>query len=410
MREKCPFRIQPRSKLNKGTDLAKIIYHHRTLGDGAEGIHIREMVNAFRSIGHTVVVTGPTGEPDGASNKKKTTGSRFKNMLPQIFFEMLELGYSFYCFILLCFKIRKIKPDFIYDRYITFNAGAIWAGRLCGIPVVLEVNAPLAFERSTESDERLFFKKWAFKLERYICSHADMTIVVSTPLKDYLESAGVPAGKCHVMPNGVNQRTFSPKIKNQSIIKTLGIPNDATIIGFAGILRPWHGLELVIEAVAGLKSSGRNVYLLIVGDGPIRQQIEKTLMEVDLSKHFCITGRIRHDMVADYVNIFDIAVSPKATFYASPMKIVEYMALGKAVVAPDSQNFRDMIDNEENGILFSNDTGKTLTEALELLCDSSSLRRQLGNKARSKVENRLNWEWNANEVYRQINARQWERN
>ena len=384
--------------------MAKIIYHHRTLGDGAEGIHILEMINAFRSLGHTVDIAGPTGEP-AVSNKKNTLGKWFKNQLPQISFELLEIGYSFYCFINLCFMIRKIKPDFIYDRYITFNVGVIWAGRLCGVPVVLEVNAPLAFERSTEPDEKLFFKKWAFSLERYICSQADLTIVVSTPLKDYLESVGVPSGKCFVMPNGVNQYNFSPKPKDDSLKKILGITKDATIIGFAGILRPWHGLELIIDAVARLKTSGRLVYLLVVGDGPIRLQIEKMLNELNLSNEFCITGRIRHDMMADYVNLFDIAVSPKATFYASPMKIVEYMALGKAVVVPDLQNFRDMIDDGKNGILFSDEKGKTLVEILELLCDSVHLRQQLGNNARKKVESRLNWEWNAREVCKHFNIR-----
>lgn len=385
--------------------MATILYHHRTLGDGAEGIHIREMINAFRSLGHTVTISGPTGEPGSGSGDKNNLVKWFKNKLPLVFFELLELAYCFFCFINLYFMCRKRKPDFIYDRYITFNAGAIWAGRLYGIPVVLEVNAPLAFERSAESDERLFFKKLAFSLEKYICSHAGMTIVVSTPLKDYLESTGVPVGKCFVMPNGVNQYTFTPKEKNSAIMKSLGIKDKSIIIGFTGILRPWHGLELVIEATAALKSSGRRIFLLIVGDGPIRLQIENMLIEMNLADDSLITGRIGHDVVADYINLFDIAVSPKATFYASPMKIVEYMAMGKAVVAPDSSNFRDMIDDGVNGSLFSNDNGKTLIETLEILYDSEMLRQNLGNEARRKVESRLNWTWNAREVCRQIKAR-----
>jgi len=376
----------------------KILYHHRTLGDGAEGIHISEMVKAFRHLGHEVLVAGPIGELKQTLKEQRGFLSKIKQLLPRFVFELLEVAYSAYCFVDLSRKAKAMHADFIYDRYITFNAGALWAARYCRIPLVLEVNAPLALERSKEVDEKLYLKGLAHAIERYVCTNADRTLVVSTPLKKYLESIGVPQGKCIVMPNGVDKVKFQPRPKNSELMRKLGIPADSVIVGFTGILRPWHGVEMLIEAGRTLKQNEKSFYLLIVGDGPVREWLEELLHTAGLGGCSLITGRVDHERVADYVNLFDIAVSPKATFYASPMKIVEYMALGKAVVAPDSENISDLVDNGLNGILFIVDSVPSLTECLNLILDKQPRRVMLGAKARTKVEKRLNWEWNAVEV------------
>ena len=373
----------------------KILYHHRTLGDGAEGIHISEMVKAFRHIGHEVQVAGPIGELKQTLKEQRGFLSKIKELLPRFVFELLEVAYSAYCFVDLSRKAKAMHADFIYDRYITFNAGALWAARYCRIPLVLEVNAPLALERSKEADEKLYLKGLAHAIERYMCTNADRTLVVSTPLKNYLESVGVPHGKCIVMPNGVDQVKFQPGPKSIELMQKLGIPADSLVIGFTGILRPWHGVEMLIKAFGSLKRNGKSVYLLIVGDGPVRDELEKLLLEAGLGECSLITGRVAHEQVADYVNLFDIAVSPKATFYASPMKVVEYMALSKAVVAPDSSNFLDILDPMTNGISFQVDDVSSLTAGLQQLCDNSALCKSLGAGARQKVEERLNWVFNA---------------
>lgn len=376
----------------------RILYHHRTLGDGAEGIHISEMVKAFRYLGHEVLVAGPIGELKQTLKEQRGFLPRIKQLLPRFVFELLEVAYSVYCFIDLSSKAKSMHADFIYDRYITFNAGALWASRYCRIPLFLEVNAPLALERSKEVDEKLYLKGLAHSIEQYVCTNADRTLVVSTPLKNYLESVGVPRDKCIVMPNGVDQVKFQPRAKNSELLKKLGIPIDSVVIGFTGILRPWHGVEMLIKTVERLKEDGQPVFLLIVGDGPIREMLEKELQTAGLSECSVITGRVSHEQVADYVNLFDIAVSPKATFYASPMKVIEYMALGKAVVAPRMANIEDIITDRENGLLFEDGDVGILREVLLELIDNIPLRESLGKKALCDVANQLNWTANARRV------------
>jgi glycosyltransferase involved in cell wall biosynthesis len=378
----------------------RILYHHRTLGDGAEGIHIREMVKAFRALGHEVRVIGPTGEIQAQPSRKSRILERIKRMIPHALYELLELSYTGYCFLKTAQAIRSFRPDFIYDRYIIFNAGAVLAGRAFRVPVCLEVNAPLAKERSIEPDERLVFQKLASWMEGWICANATETIVVSTPLKDYLESIGVPRGKCIVMANGVDPERFSPRPRNEALLRDLGIPAGALVVGFTGILRPWHGLELLIDAAASMVKRGRRIFLLIVGDGPYRSSLEGRIAELGISACVRITGRLPHEKVPEYVSLFDVAVSPRATFYASPMKVIEYMALGKPVVVPRTPNFLDIIDEGVNGVTFEDGSAAALEKTLADLSDSPGACKDLGAKSRRKVESRLNWRWNATEVCR----------
>lgn len=373
----------------------KILYHHRTLADGAEGIHIREMVKAFRELGHEVKVLGPIGELDTPQSSRNLRIGIIKRMLPGIAFEVVEMGYNLYGYWEIVKAIKRFQPDFIYDRYITFNASSVLAGKRYGLPVLLEVNAPLALERSSQPDERLIFQRAAHWTERWICSHASKTIVVSTPLSEYLQSIGVPKSQLIVMPNGVDPSKFSPQPKSDALLQTLGITADDIIIGFTGVLRSWHGLDLLIQSVGKLAALNLPVFLLIVGDGPLRPNVEAWLSTAGIQECACITGLVPHQEVPQYTNLFDIAVSPKSTFYASPMKIIEYMGMEKAVVVPDLPNFLDIIEPGTQGEVFQDNDVLSLTQVLDALCRDADMRRNLGLQARMKVETRLNWAWNA---------------
>ncbi|WP_319574721.1 glycosyltransferase family 4 protein [uncultured Desulfobacter sp.] len=375
----------------------RILYHHRTLGDGAEGIHIKEMVNAFRSIGHDVLVVGPSAS-ENLGNKKSSPFSILKKIVRGPAYETLEIGYNFYNYYYLSKIVSRFKPDFIYDRYITFNYSCVGFGKKQRIPVFLEVNAPLAYERDHEPDESLYMKEVAYWVEKKVCSNSLKTIVVSTPLKEYLISKGVPAEKVVVIPNGVNIKTFYPKPASTTLIQSLGIRKDDVIIGFVGILRPWHGIDLLLDAFGMVHARYPNSKLMLVGDGPIRESIQNKARDMGLGNKLIITGRVPHDKVSDYVSLFTIAVSPKATFYASPMKIPEYMAQQKAVVAPDTDNIKDLIVNGETGILFENDSAKSLAESLKEIISNQDMRSEIGNKAKLETAQRLNWQTTAKHV------------
>ncbi len=378
----------------------KILYHHRTLGDGAEGIHIAEMVKAWRALGHEVRVVSLIGESTNTASVAQRRWSWIAKLMPGCLYELGEMAYNIRGYRSMTAAMQAWRPDLIYDRYVNYNYSAIRAGRRFGIPVFLEVNSPYSFQKQT-FDEKLYFKGLSRRFEYKICCNATRVITVSTPLKHFLTSIGVPEDRIVVMPNGVDPEVFHPQIDGRQARQQLKLDN-RLVIGFTGILRPWHGLELLLQAFQHVAAEHADLHLLIVGDGPIRQELEEQVESQGLTGRVTITGRQPHDRVRSFVAAMDIAVSPRATFYASPMKILEYMAMGKAILAPDMENIRDILQHRRQGFLFPPEDPAALAQGLQALIDNPDLRVQLGREARQKIERERTWMHNAKDVIRLV--------
>lgn len=375
----------------------KILYHHRTLGDGAEGIHVAAMANAFRNLGHDVEVAAIIGEETNISTSRTRALGAMTRWVPRPLYEVMELGYSLAGCRMLRKHSRRWEPDILYERYMLFNVAGLLAARLADIPFVLEVNAPLAYERAAY--ESLFLRRLAQRCERFVCSRASLVLVVSTPLKDYLVEQGVAAERIVVLPNGTEPQIFRPDQQaRQDIRARYKISPDAVVVGFSGILRPWHGVELLIEAMARRRNTRDNGHLLVVGDGPGRDRLEQLVEARGIRHVVTFTGRIPHAEVPRYLAAFDIGVSPRATFYASPMKIPEYMATGMVVLAPRMPNIEDLITEGRDGVLFRAEDVDDLAVAIDHLVADTEQRHLLGQRARASVLGGRTWQHNAARV------------
>lgn len=373
----------------------RILYHHRTMADGAEGIHIREMVSALRALGHDVMVVALSGDPTVAGRPHASRAAALRRFVPAAGYELAELAYNPVGYRRIKEAIRRFRPDVIYDRYNSYSTAAVNAAWRARLPLLLEVNSPVAYERSVYENLRLKLPALARRYERKIMRRADRIFAVSTPLKQHLvECVGVDEKKLRVLPNGADPSRFSPDRDGCDVRRRYGI-GSYPVIGFVGILRPWHGVDLLFEAFSQMRAGKRPLHLLIVGDGPIENELAARARELGISKSVTFTGRLSHDEVAAHVAAMDIAVSPHATFYASPMKLLEYMAMGKAVVAPAMDNIRDIIDASRTGLLFEPGNAAALRGALDTLISDEDLRRDLGLRARASIVERFNWRYNA---------------
>jgi glycosyltransferase involved in cell wall biosynthesis len=103
--------------------------------------------------------------------------------------------------------------------------------------------------------------------------------------------------------------------------------------------------------------------------------------------------------VASYVEAFDVALQPDVVDYASPLKLFEYLALGRAIVAPDKPNIREVLTHEDNALLFPQGDHAAMSAAIERLCQDEALRERLGQHARATINTRsLTWESNAGTI------------
>ena len=176
-------------------------------------------------------------------------------------------------------------------------------------------------------------------------------------------------------------------------------------LGFTGFVRDWHGLDKVIDLIANDPPESSR-HLLVVGDGPARAALEQQARELNISHRVTFTGIVGRDDVARYVAAFDIALQPAVVAYASPLKLFEYLALGKAIVGPAQPNLMEILKDGHNAALFHPSRPDELPEAISRLCDDALLRAELGAKARATItDKRLTWHANAQRVAELFDAK-----
>lgn len=375
----------------------RILYHHRTLADGAEGIHIAEMVAAFRHLGHEVHVRGLAGGEGGATRQGLVR--RLRSVAPDAVFELASVGGNVVDYIAVRRAIGAIRPDFLYKRHARYDVGALYAALHAGIPAVLEVNC-LFTGRQYHQFEPLALDALAARLERRALTLSSVVLAVSTPLSREIDAAA-PVQSV-VLPNGVDPQRFDPARAKPDDVRFRHHLGTALTIGWAGVVREWHGLELLLEALVSVPDA----HLLLVGDGPARPAFERRASALGLASRVVVTGRIPHAQMSDHLAAMDIAVvANDGTGVASPMKLLEYMAMGLAVVAPSLDNIRDLVTDDTNGLLFTPGDSGSLAAVLRRLSGDESLRQRLGRSARLTVEQERNWRLNAERVIMLVSGR-----
>ena len=359
----------------------KILYHHRVGSKDGQLVHIGEIVRALRDLGHEVIVIGP------AAIKNKDFGAdsglvrRLKDHLPPSLYELLELAYGTVAFVRLWFAYRRERPDIIYERYNLYLLAGTWLKRLVGIPLLLEVNAPLVAERS--QFDRLTNKRIARWAEQAAWRSASYVLPVTRVLADEVEQAGVDPQHVAVIQNGVAPEFLRGTANGSRVKKRFGLEN-CLVLGFTGFIREWHRLERVIDFIARNKTD--RLRAIFVGTGPAVAELQQHAAAQGVAEHVIFTGLVAREEIVDYVAAFDVALQPHVVPYASPLKLFEYMALGRAIVAPATANIREVLSNSEDALLFDPDDAAAFGAALEQLCGDSALRERLGRAARATLE------------------------
>ena len=399
----------------------QVLFHYRILAQDGMQVHVAELLSAMRRQGHRVQVVAPgeapasAGAPDKAANRAAgaqasqgpaqgaargpATGlvawlGGVRHRLPAWLAELMELAYSVPAYFRLRRAARESTPDVIYERYNLFLLAGVWLKRALGVPLLLEVNAPLAWERAAHG--RLSLRGLARWSERFVWRRADLVLPVSDVLADHVRAAGVPDSRIAVIPNGVRPEVYAAAAHGPDRRAELGLADGRVVFGFVGFIRPWHGLERVLEAFAGLHA---RAHLLVVGDGPARPALERRAAELGLADRITVTGAVPHAEVPGYLRAFDIALQPDVTAYASPLKLVEYMASGCAILAPDRPNIREIVTDGTSALLVDPTDDLAFAAAIRRLVDDPDLRRRLGTAAAAAVvaEGRT-WDANAARV------------
>ena len=384
-----------------------ILYHHRTQAQAAEGVHIRGIVKAFVALGHRVQIVSPPGvalpEETGitvteAQRKIVTFNcSRFWKRVgdraPQVIFELMEICYNLYSYFALRSAIRARRPHFIYDRYALFSIAPLLITRRYNIKLALEVNDGTVIQRSRP----LFLKRLARRIERKVFCKAPVLITISEHFKQLLvKTYGIPPRRIAVVPNAIDPARFQLN-GFHDYRREIGLDGKA-VIGVVGAFVPWHGIDFLIESLQHLLKQHTGVKILLVGDGPVRSEIDSLANRLGLQDHVKFTGFVPACDVPKYISCMDICVMPESNEHGSPIKIFEYMAMGKPIVAPRYGPIEEIIQHGKTGILFTARNKTGLCDAARSLLNDEELRRRIGLQAKEYVFSHHTWTMNVQRV------------
>ncbi len=346
-------------------------------------MHVEELVAAFRALGHQVVVVGPGFYDRAGFGGESFFVARLRRLLPPALAEFFELAYNIPAALRLWRACRRLRPDLLYERYNLFFLAGAWVARWQRIFFVLEVNAPLAEERAAHG--RLALRRLARASERQVWRSARLVLTVTEVLRGRVIAEGVAPARVRVVPNGVAFERFAglPAISNR-------IP----VLGFVGFVREWHGLDGVIRAMAAHPAI--ECAFNVIGDGPALPALAGLAAALGVADRVRFAGLAPPDAVPALIAGFDIAVQPRVVAYASPLKIFDYMAAGRAIVAPDQPNIREILADGQTALLFDPDRPGALWEAVARLLADPALRARLGAAAREAIIARdYTWRGNA---------------
>jgi glycosyltransferase involved in cell wall biosynthesis len=373
----------------------RILYHHRTRSKDGQYVHIEEMINALRAQGHEVIIVAPPSAESESFGSDAGAVALLKRYLPKWFYELMELSYSLVAYRRLVKAVKQHKPDCLYERYNLFLPAGVWLARKFGLPMLLEINAPILEERRRYDGLSLTrLARWS---QAYAWRNADIVLPVTRVLGDIVASYGVEPERIVVIPNGINGERFDGALDVEAAKRALGLEG-SLVLGFTGFVRDWHGLDKVIALIANDPPASRR-HLLVVGDGPARAALERQARELGVANRVTFTGIVERDDVARHVAAFDIALQPAVVAYASPLKLFEYLALGKAIVGPAQPNIEEILQQDHNAVLFDPANPDALAAAISRLCLDHALRHKVACNARQTIaDQQLTWSANARRV------------
>lgn len=355
-----------------------------TLQAGGSAAHTEGIVRALGRRGHTIEFwsTGAVaGMPTNLKIQRLPVISRAN--LPT---EISELGSSVWQVIVNLRRHRR--PAFVYQRYSLNNLTGVLLAAWWGTPLIIEANASEAKWRQDWSTLR--FAGLAQATERFVLSRADRIAVVSDNAAADLEAAGAAPERLRVTPNAAEVERFAGARP-----KPLPFTAGTFVICFAGLFYPWHGVGYLAEAFAGMARDDTSARLLLIGDGQEAGSVRATLARADVLEAVHMPGLVPRSEIPSYLAASDVLVSPHADiarFIGSPVKIFEYMAAGKAIVASRVAQISQILRDRESALLVAPGDPDSLRDALVLLRSDPTLRRRLGDTAQTEAREHHSWD------------------
>jgi len=309
--------------------------------------------------------------------------------LPGQFFLPVK-GIWFFAHIFL--YVQKLARNFNFD---IIHAHNLFPEGVCAVLLKKIFKKPVVISVRGNDVNKLPKNSLLRKQIQYAINSADHIITVSNSLKKRVRRLGGIDEKVSVMAKGVDMELFKPA-DQFAARNTLDLPKNKIIILSVGWLIPRKNPTAFIETALAIPKENRDKYLFVmVGEGPLKKDIEDRIQKENLNEYFLLPGRVEPSQIPIWMNAADVFTLVSFS-EGMPNVIYESMACGKAIIASDVDGAAEILEHGKDGFLVSPHDYSNITKYLLKLTGSKSTRENFGRLARNKMEEKnLNWETNA---------------
>jgi glycosyltransferase involved in cell wall biosynthesis len=280
--------------------------------------------------------------------------------------------------------LDNITPMIVWERHDLFAGPGARLAKSLQVPFVLSVEAPTVWEAKKWGVHRPI---WGNYLEKYFESRslqkADLVCCVTEEVQAKVISMGVKPENAIVCHNRVDSTLFHPGVSGDPIRRIHRLESNR-VIGWTGSFRSFHGLDTVVKAFEMVNLNHPDTVLMLIGDGLEFESTKNLVSQLNLSQKVIFTGKKPFVEIPSYVAAFDIALvsaSSAEGFHYSPLKLREYLACGKPVIAPRAGNLPEIFKDGSDLVLYEAGNARDLAAHINQLLESDALRKELTDNA-----------------------------
>jgi glycosyltransferase involved in cell wall biosynthesis len=287
--------------------------------------------------------------------------------------------------------------DVLYERDGTISYGGLIASRRLGIPLVLEINGDLIEEWEHMGLHFPLAQRVVIRmLTRMTYKYVTRIVSVGETLKRrLLERWRLEAAHITVVTNGADVQRFINMPQNVDVREKYSLPA-GLLLAFSGGFQPWHGVDLILEGFRKALDENPDLKLILIGDGPVRADSEKIAEQLGLKGRAFFVGKVPHGDVATLLHASEVLIiyhrASAAEIVETPLKLFEYMASGKALIAPDVPNMRRLLVDQQTAVLIPPNNPVALARTIVRLAGDPELRDRLGAAAQKEAIASHTWD------------------
>ncbi|MFO7889392.1 MAG: glycosyltransferase [bacterium] len=362
-------------------------------------VHVQELAKALRAYNYDVKVCF-INRFSIEDAEQRVAREFLKKYLSKYLGSLNALLSNIYYFFREWKLVFKKRPDVLLVRYNFFNFSIAVVCKVLRIPFILEINAPGHYESKVFSKYVIKLSLLGWFFERLMIRFARRIYVVSKQLKQFYVKHNIPGGKIQVIVNGVDEIKINPSVSSKKIKANYNLEGK-TILGFVGSFHYWHGIQQLQSLIKDVLAEYTDTVFLLIGDGPLKKDMENFIRKQNITDKVLLPGYIKYDDIPFYLSSMDIVLAPypkHKLFYYSPIKLFEYMAAGKSVVATSIGQIKEIIEDGVNGLLYEAENYDAMLKKTNLLLQDNALCKRIGKEARKTIEDNYTWKHTAKKL------------